>query len=248
MGCEPDWRGYREIPIAECAEPMLEIPERLRCGEHPYLAAGAPYGSESPWRLRRSALEALLGAAAEIEAAGARLRVRDAYRPNRVQAFMIEAETRRELERMGAKAEGIPMGDLERSFPKEMAKAKEIVARFWAEPSESESSPPPHSAGGAVDVDLAGPGGEPLWMGSAFDEMSERSAPGFAFGDGPEAEGIRIRRELLRRAMVSRGFAQHPGEWWHFSMGDQLWALLRRRSGDAGAIARYGRADRIGDR
>ncbi len=35
------------------------------------------------------------------------------------------------------------------------------------------------------------------------------------------------RRELLRQAMESAGFARHPNEWWHFSHGDQLWAWQR---------------------
>ena len=36
--------------------------------------------------------------------------------------------------------------------------------------------------------------------------------------------------------METAGFAQHPNEWWHFSLGDQLWAW---RTG--GQTARYGR-------
>jgi D-alanyl-D-alanine dipeptidase len=39
--------------------------------------------------------------------------------------------------------------------------------------------------------------------------------------------------------MGEAGFAQHPGEWWHFSWGDQLWAW---RTQQPGAV--YGR---VGD-
>jgi D-alanyl-D-alanine dipeptidase len=42
--------------------------------------------------------------------------------------------------------------------------------------------------------------------------------------------------------MTSAGFARHSGEWWHFSLGDQMWALHQRQQNiDPDAIARYGR-------
>lgn len=38
-------------------------------------------------------------------------------------------------------------------------------------------------------------------------------------------------RQLLRRAMMSAGFAPFDGEWWHFSYGDKEWARFYRRPG-----------------
>jgi D-alanyl-D-alanine dipeptidase len=38
--------------------------------------------------------------------------------------------------------------------------------------------------------------------------------------------------------MAAAGFARHPNEWWHFSLGDQLWAWSQ---GEAQAI--YGRLE-----
>jgi len=38
--------------------------------------------------------------------------------------------------------------------------------------------------------------------------------------------------------MASAGFARHPNEWWHFSVGDQLWAWINHAP-----AARYGRVD-----
>jgi D-alanyl-D-alanine dipeptidase len=38
-------------------------------------------------------------------------------------------------------------------------------------------------------------------------------------------------RQLLRRAMMSAGFAPYDGEWWHFSYGDKEWARFYRKPG-----------------
>ena len=42
--------------------------------------------------------------------------------------------------------------------------------------------------------------------------------------------------------MRNSGFQRHPGEWWHFSLGDQMWAWLSNQTNLANpVIARYGR-------
>jgi D-alanyl-D-alanine dipeptidase len=41
--------------------------------------------------------------------------------------------------------------------------------------------------------------------------------------------------------MVNAGFQPHPNEWWHFCLGDQMWAWLVNQQDPAkGARARYG--------
>jgi len=59
----------------------------------------------------------------------------------------------------------------------------------------------------------------------------------FATADPDSPEGLwHQRRGWLASAMARAGFVRHPGEWWHFSWGDQLWAW------QAGVPqARYGR-------
>jgi D-alanyl-D-alanine dipeptidase len=32
-------------------------------------------------------------------------------------------------------------------------------------------------------------------------------------------------RAILRKAMLNTGFYFYPGEWWHYSYGDQSWAV-----------------------
>lgn len=71
---------------------------------------------------------------------------------------------------------------------------------------------------------------ELLEMGTAFDEVSERTAARF-FEEAAqqrrlsqaEEECLKNRR-LLYYAMSEAGFASYEEEWWHFSYGDQFWA------------------------
>jgi D-alanyl-D-alanine dipeptidase len=44
--------------------------------------------------------------------------------------------------------------------------------------------------------------------------------------------------------MQAAGFRRHPFEWWHFSVGDQMWVWQSRQENpDSQAVACYGRAD-----
>ncbi len=68
-----------------------------------------------------------------------------------------------------------------------------------------------HNSGRAVDLTLVRlETGEPLEMGGAFDEFSERSHTESASGQALS------NRLLLRSAMVARGFRPYDLEWWHF--------------------------------
>jgi zinc D-Ala-D-Ala dipeptidase len=81
-------------------------------------------------------------------------------------------------------------------------------------------------------------------MGSPIDEMSDRSLPRyFAKSEDPVEQQYHCNRQLLDRIMSDVGFRRHPDEWWHFSIGDQLWAWLNNESDPQHPIpAYYGRA------
>src|SRR5215469_11294621 len=84
---------------------------------------------------------------------------------------------------------------------------------FVADPSQGSR----HNRGCAVDLsiyDLAS--GKPIEMVGVYDEMSERSFPGYPGGTSLE----RWHRELLRHAMEEEGFLVYPFEWWHFDYAD----------------------------
>jgi D-alanyl-D-alanine dipeptidase len=81
-----------------------------------------------------------------------------------------------------------------------------------------------HQTGAAVDVTLTDETGMELWMGTAVCEFN----PTTPTQNAADPEVAR-RRRILCACMSQSGFANYPGEWWHFSMGDQLWAAYMRK-------------------
>lgn len=211
-------RPWIQLPIHDCCEPLLTLPPVLRrWSPHPYAALGAPYPAGSdPFQLRWSVLQRLLRAQRLLQERDPELEliVFDAYRPLQVQQFMVEHS----LSLPGA--------------------TPEAVAEIWAPPNPDPAAPPPHSTGAAVDLTLATRQGGLLEMGGAIDALGPVSLPDhFADADPGSSEGLwHRRRGWLAAAMGRAGFVRHPGEWWHFSWGDQLWAW------QTGQLeARYGR-------
>lgn len=231
-------RPWNAIPIEDCGEPLQPLPALLlRIEPHPYRSLGAPYGAGAcPFRLRCGVIERLRAAATALvaEAPGWRLAIFDAWRPVAVQRFMVEHAIVEECHARGL--------DPHQEGPQHRA-VLEAVGRFWAPPSEDPALPPPHSTGAAVDLTLADASGALLPMGGAIDTIGPVSLPDhYAAAAQRDPAGLEARwqgrRLLLARVMEAAGFAQHPGEWWHFSHGDQLWAWRRSQP-----RAIYGRCD-----
>jgi len=85
--------------------------------------------------------------------------------------------------------------------------------QFVADPSAGSK----HNRGCAVDLSIYDlKTGREIEMTGAYDEMSERSYPGYTGGTLEQ----RAHRDLLRRAMEKQGFAVYDFEWWHFDYRD----------------------------
>jgi zinc D-Ala-D-Ala dipeptidase len=232
-------RPYYQIPIFECGEPLIGIPLELFAVEspHPYEKLGAIYGEHSPYYLRQSVIENLIQAQNYLDVLHPnwRIQIFDAYRPIAVQQFMVDYSFAQAVQDRG-------LTEVELS-PNQRQEIWEAVYEIWAVPSWDEKTPPPHSTGAAVDVTLVDDAAQIVNMGSPIDEMSERSHPDYyANSDDPEAQQYHVYRQLLRDVMLKAGFQRNPREWWHFSIGDQMWAWLNNQSNLANpVIARYGR-------
>ncbi len=232
-------RLYHQIPIFECGEPLMAIPLELFAVEspHPYEKLGATYGKHSPYYLRQRVIENLIQAQNYLELLHRnwRIQIFDAYRPIAVQQFMVNYSFAQAVQERG-------LTEVELS-PKQRQEIWEAVYEIWAVPSLDEKTPPPHSTGAAVDVTLVDDAGQIVNMGSPIDEMSERSHPDYyANSDHSEAQKYHAHRQLLRDVMLKAGFQRNPREWWHFSLGDQMWAWLNNQSNPANPFtARYGR-------
>lgn len=212
---------YRDVPIRECGENLVTLPPDIhRVAPHPYVVLGAPYEKTSPFMVRTGILEKLRRAQTYLQATDSecRLQIFDAYRPVAVQQFMVDWTFQEQLTRHNLKAAELT--------PEQRQELLEKVYEFWAVPSDDPATPPPHSTGAAVDLTLVDPEGNSLDMGSAIDEISERSYPDhFSAIDN----AFHRNRMLLKSAMVRAGFHQHSREWWHFSYGDQLWAFDQKQ-------------------
>ena len=225
-------RPWSLIPIAECGEPMQELPPALlRMEPHPYMALGAAYGaSGTPFQLRLGVVQRLLDAQQQLveHDPSLRLSIFDAWRPIAVQAFMVDHSIAELCRERGVE---VRSGN---AFDQVVAD----VGRFWAAPSRDPMTPPPHSTGAAVDLTLSSSDGTPLAMGGEIDAIGAVSEPQhYAGREDSNARRWHQRRQLLAEVMGAAGFAQHPNEWWHYSFGDQLWAWRR-----GAAVAIYAEA------
>ena len=230
-------RPWSDVVIDDCGEPLVPLKPRFLCLEpHPYASVGAPYGEDAdPYRLRSGVLKRLLTAQAKLsgrsdpEVGDLQLAIFDAWRPIRVQAFMVDHSIQEQCRLLG-------FDPSDPSMAGALEQVRNDVARFWAPPSPDPCTPPPHSTGGAVDLTLANSAGEPLEMGGEIDAIGDQSIPDHhaleaelnPAGDAALWHG---RRCVLNDVMTEAGFARHPNEWWHFSHGDQLWAWQLQSDG-----------------
>lgn len=78
----------------------------------------------------------------------------------------------------------------------------------------------PHQTGGAVDVLITDANEDSLDFGTEY--------RGFGYEVPMHSKSItseqKGNRKMLRSIMQSAGFVYYPGEWWHYSFGDQTWA------------------------
>ncbi len=233
-------KPYQQMPILECEELLVPIPLELFAVEspHPYQRLGAPYGRRSPYLLRQSVLNSLLQAQVQLQHyhPSWQIQIFDAYRPVAVQQFMVDY-TFTEV----VKNQGFIRSEL--SEIQHQAIWQQVY-QIWAVPSFDPTTPPPHSTGAAVDVTLVD-SSETVNMGSAIDELSARSHPDyFANSPDPVEQQYHANRRLLWQVMLAAGFERHPEEWWHFSLGDQMWAWLSHQTNPGNLVmARYGRVD-----
>ena len=193
---------------------MLEIPNTFsRFTPHLYENFGAPYGNKSPYYLRSEVVNRLHVVKEKLNAlkAGYQLKIFDAYRPIAVQKYMIEYDTARY--------------------------SKEIADKFWSPISDDVAlSPPPHSTGGALDLTIVNEQGLELDMGTKIDEFVEATLSDF----DALSSTCRDNRALLLEVMNYAGFSRLPTEWWHFSYGDQIWALDKSDNNALHVEAKYG--------
>lgn len=221
-------KGYRayklDLSDPRANEPLVDAAGHGLAGVSHYATArNPPYYATVPGaipeiRLREGIVERLLKVNAHLAPSGLELYIFDGWRPRAVQKYFHDTWMPRQL--------------LKRNPKLSRAELVRETERYWAAPTTDAKSPAPHATGGAVDLTIRWKdSGEHLWMGSIFDDASpiaradhfeRRAARGLAFSD----EEARANRRLLHWLMRGADFAPNPGEWWHFSYGELMWAKL----------------------
>ena len=233
-------KPYQHILIEDCGEALISIPLEKFAVQlpHPYEKLGAEYGDKSPYCLRKGVVEALEMAQFLLNKSypGWKLKLYDAYRPLGVQQFMVDYTFDCLLKKHG--------WEEYRISPQQRQQLWEQVYQFWAIPNTDPTTPPPHSTGAAIDLTLTDDTEETVNMGGEIDELSPRSHPEYYSKSETITEKQYHRhRQILNQVMTHAGFLRHPEEWWHFSLGDQMWAwLYNQKNPDKPVKARYGRA------
>ncbi|WP_013323234.1 M15 family metallopeptidase [Gloeothece verrucosa] len=231
-------KPYQTLLIEECGEPLVPIPLNLFAVEspHPYEKLGADYGGKSPYFLRQGVLEALINAQRNLQKDYPRwhILIFDAYRPVSVQQFMVDYTFATVLQERRLTENNLS--------PQQRQEIWQEVYKIWAVANDNPATPPPHSTGAAVDITLVDATGKPIDMGGDIDELSDRSHPlYYANSTMAQEQDYHTHRELLHQVMRAAGFRRHLGEWWHFSLGDQMWAWLYNQEQPLQpVIARYG--------
>lgn len=224
------WEDSRAVPVKECGEKLVPsslVPEKILVRPLYYIHGIA--GALPECYIRRSVFFRLLKAAGLLPA-GYRFVLLDAWRSKAVQTSLFQ-KFRSELR------EKMPLLD--------DGEISTLASQFVAPPSLHAGCPSPHITGGAVDLTIADESGLCLFMGTEFDETTEKSVTSYFERKleskekmaADEMEAMNNRR-LLYGVMIKAGFTNYPGEWWHYDYGNQNWALL---NGEKAAL--YGVAE-----
>ena len=243
-------RAYWSIPIRDNGDALVDIPlqDFMAASIHDYQRLGAPYGEHSPYAVRQMVLKGLYKAQATLQSQHPhwRLYIFDAYRPLAVQQFMANHAYDSLLNERHLEDHKLN--------PETQDALWQEVYKIWAPPNDNPLTPPPHSTGAAVDLTIFDLDTQTcIEMGSPIDEMSERSLPNY-FADQVETASSETdtlvklaaqNRQILADVMIQAGFQRHPGEWWHFCFGDQMWVWLSRPNHPTLHSAHYGRYDLV---
>ena len=159
-------------------------------------------GYEAPAALlTREAAKALKGVSDEALEYGFRLRVFDAYRPQKaVDHFMRWAEDPADIR-------------MKQYFYPDVDKKNVIPQGYIAEHSG-------HTRGSTIDLTLFEMTTQrDMDMGGTFDFFGEKSHPDYT----GISETQHANRMLLQGLMVKHGFRPLETEWWHFTLENEPW-------------------------
>jgi len=203
--------SHLHVPVAECGEPLVDVRREggLPCGPPPERPETEPdYG----W-VRRTVYDKLPRVQAALPA-GLRLRLYEGLRSLPIQRWLFDEEKAR------VRAAHPGLTD---------EQVHERATVLVSPPVHWDGTPniPPHSTGGAVDIEIVDAQGRVIDFGMEVKDWIRVPAEFCETRHGQLTPEARANRLLLCTAMEREGFANYAREWWHYSFGDRYWAWLR---------------------
>ena len=198
-----------KIPIIDNREALVEIieTEKLKVNKDSHTPLRkSSFPAMTDHKLRKSVYEKLVQASEKLPD-GYSLFVFESFRPYEVQLARFDFKVSKLKERFP---------DVDEAEIKRRARLGVADPRGGA----------PHQTGGAVDVTILDGNGIPLKMGTDWAEFNEKTPTKNWHKIGFKKNGHTImkNRDLLVKTMTQVGFVNYPGEWWHYSYGDRMWA------------------------
>lgn len=89
---------------------------------------------------------------------------------------------------------------------------------------------PPHSTGGAVDLEVINREGDVVNFGMEIKDWNKVSPNVCETFSRDIPKEAKKNRKILLDIMYEEEFVNYPYEWWHFSYGDRLWAYLMKKN------------------
>ncbi len=192
------------VPIEDNGEPLVNFLALCDCDKLVLSPTHPVFEFPRVHLLRKSVAEMLCQAAQNLPD-GLRLQIVEGYWPIKVQRAMYRHALQEARKRL----------------PEADDKAIQIEAGRYSAPPDA-ITPPPHLTGGAVDLEIIGEAGVRLDFTSPFDLNDMNHSVFDAEGISDEA---RHNRDLLKSVLEPTGLTNYADEWWHWSYGDNGWAL-----------------------
>ncbi|MFO0702566.1 MAG: M15 family metallopeptidase [Candidatus Andersenbacteria bacterium] len=229
-------RDWREVPIVECGEPLVEVPTDMA---FPYYHQEMHLTDDPRMFVRQRVLEMLQNARERLQGKRYDLRLYDGWRSIEVQENLFWhylkqfTASKFHLEANFALAERPDqIHAVFEQLPEATQEAlREANRTYVSWPSADPKHPSPHVTGGAVDVWLYQEG-HPVNLGVPFDWMEEDAGAFYHLKFRNKRfhgkhTAICRNREALLLAMVRAGFSCYGPEIWHFNAGNQMDALVQ---------------------
>lgn len=196
------------FPVLDCAEPLTNLHLLFAKATIPVIFAD-PYANQQPIYLRSSAAKRLARAISYLWQTSQQqltLKIYGGFRDLNTQRQLFDSIQAQIAAREHLRGQAL----------------WQRVTQFIADPDLT----PPHCTGGAIDCTLYHVTDQhELDLGTPINTSSSRANTWHQ----PLPAAVKKNRQLLFTALTQTGFVNLASEWWHYSYGDQYWAIMRQK-------------------